>query len=242
MVPPFYYKGVSDDGVFRYYSEVIERVGDDRLAVYLYHIPQLTNVPINFSVIERLLNRYPKTVAGAKDSSGDWRNSEAMIESYGAAGFDVFPASEALLSKALAIGGAGCISATVNMKSVRDSCALRVLEHRRGRSPAGAGRRAPEDLSGAYDDCCDEARGRGVRARAGLARRAPPTDHHGRRGSFDVTRRTARRRVRHAELSTLLIRRRRRRGDVADEVAVAVQVPRRRGNATIQQCDQKRRS
>lgn len=115
MVPPFYYKGVSDDGVFAYYSEVIERVGDDRLAVYLYHIPQLTNVPITFGVIERLLKRYPKSVAGAKDSSGDWSNSEAMIEAYGAGGFDVFPASESLLSKALAIGGAGCISATVNM-------------------------------------------------------------------------------------------------------------------------------
>jgi 4-hydroxy-tetrahydrodipicolinate synthase len=115
MVPPFYYKGVSDDGVFAYYSEVIERVGDDRLAVYLYHIPQVTNVPITFGVIERLLKRYPKSVAGAKDSSGDWSNSEAMIEAYGAGGFDVFPASESLLSKALAIGGAGCISATVNM-------------------------------------------------------------------------------------------------------------------------------
>ena len=115
MVPPFYYKGVSDDGVFAYYSEVIERVGDDRLAVYLYHIPQVTQVPITFGVIERLLKRYPKSVAGAKDSSGDWSNSQAMIESYGAGGFDVFPASESLLSKALAIGGAGCISATVNM-------------------------------------------------------------------------------------------------------------------------------
>ena len=115
MIPPFYYKGVSDDGVFAYYSEVIERVGDDRLAIYLYHFPLLTQVPITLSLIERLLKRYPKAIAGAKDSSGDWNNSKAMIDNYGRGGFDVFPASEALLSKALAIGGAGCISATVNV-------------------------------------------------------------------------------------------------------------------------------
>jgi len=115
MIPPFYYKGVSDDGVFAYYSEVIEQVGDARLAIYLYHFPQLTQVPITLGLIERLLKRYPQAIAGAKDSSGDWNNSKAMIEAYGGGGFDVFPASEALLSKALAIGGAGCISATVNM-------------------------------------------------------------------------------------------------------------------------------
>ena len=115
MVPPFYYKDVSDDGVFGYYSEVIERVGEDRLAIYLYHIPQFTCVPITLGLIERLLKRYPKVVAGAKDSSGDWNNSKAMIDTFARGGFDVFPASETLLSKSLAIGGAGCISATVNM-------------------------------------------------------------------------------------------------------------------------------
>src|SRR6185369_830937 len=111
MIPPFYYKGVSDDGVFAYYSEVIEQVSDARLALYLYHFPQLTQVPITLGLIERLLKRYPQAIAGAKDSSGDWNTSKAMIEAYGGGGFDVFPASEALLSKALAIGGAGCISA-----------------------------------------------------------------------------------------------------------------------------------
>ncbi len=82
MIPPFYYKGVSDDGVFAYYSEVIERVGDDRLAIYLYHFPLLTQVPITLDLIGRLLKRYPKTIAGAKDSSGDWNNSKAMIDNF----------------------------------------------------------------------------------------------------------------------------------------------------------------
>ena len=115
MLPPFFYKNVSDDGVFAYYAEVIERVGSGCAPIYLYHIPQMTQVPITLDLIERLLKRYPDVVAGAKDSSGDWNNSKAMIESFGAAGFDVFPASEIFLTRSLAIGGAGCISATVNM-------------------------------------------------------------------------------------------------------------------------------
>jgi len=115
MVPPFFFKNLSDDGLFAYYSEVIERVASDRLAIYLYHIPQFSYAPISLALIERLLKRYPKTVLGAKDSSGNWDNSKAMIDNYAKDGFAVFPASESLLTQSLAIGGAGCISATVNM-------------------------------------------------------------------------------------------------------------------------------
>lgn len=115
MLPPFFFKNVSDDGLFAYYAEIIERVGSDKLGIYLYHIPQFSAVPITLSLIERLLKRYPGTVLGAKDSSGDWANSKAMIDHYAQDGFAVFPASESLLSRALAIGGAGCISATINM-------------------------------------------------------------------------------------------------------------------------------
>lgn len=115
MLPPFYFKGVSDQGLYAYYSEVIERVGSDRLKVYLYHIPQITQVPITLNLIEMLRKSYPDTVVGAKDSSGDWNNTKAMIDNFSKDGFDVFPASESLLSKAMSIGGVGCISATVNM-------------------------------------------------------------------------------------------------------------------------------
>ena len=115
MLPPFFYKGVSDDGVFAYYAEIVERVGSGCAPIYLYHIPQVTQVPITLALIERLLKRYPEVIAGAKDSSGDWSNSKAMIDHYAAGGFDVFPASEVFLSRSLPIGGAGCISATVNM-------------------------------------------------------------------------------------------------------------------------------
>lgn len=115
VLPPFFFKNVTDDGLFAYYSELIERVGSDRLAVYLYHIPQFSYAPITLTLIERLLARYPRTVVGAKDSSGNWENSKAMIDNYAMDGFAVFPASESLLTSSLAIGGAGCISATVNM-------------------------------------------------------------------------------------------------------------------------------
>lgn len=115
MLPPFFYKGVSDEGLFAYYAQVIEAVASDALRIYLYHIPQVTQVPITLRLIEMLRRRYPATVAGAKDSSGVWGNTKAMLDEFAQDGFDVFPASESLLSAALPLGAAGCISATVNL-------------------------------------------------------------------------------------------------------------------------------
>ncbi len=115
MLPPFYYKGVSDDGLFATYAEVIERVGDDRLRIYLYHIPPVSHVSISLALIERLLTRYPGTIAGIKDSSGDWNNTRAMLEQFQPRGFDVFAGSETFLLATLRGGGAGCISATANV-------------------------------------------------------------------------------------------------------------------------------
>jgi len=115
MLPPFYYKGVSDEGLYRNYAEIVERVGDARLQIYLYHIPQMTQVPITLGLIERLLKAYPKNIAGAKDSSGDWNNTKAMLDRFAAQGFDVFPGSETFLLAGLRNGGKGCISATANV-------------------------------------------------------------------------------------------------------------------------------
>jgi 4-hydroxy-tetrahydrodipicolinate synthase len=113
MLPPFYYKGVSDEGLFRGYSEVIQRVGDSNLKVYLYHFPQVSQVPIRLALIERLLNEYPDTVVGIKDSSGEWSNMEAMLKQF--PGFAMFPGNETVLLKSMQNGGAGCISATANI-------------------------------------------------------------------------------------------------------------------------------
>ena len=115
MLPPFYYKGNSDEGLYRSFSEVIQRVGDDRLRVYLYHIPPVAQVSITLTLIERLLKAYPGVVAGVKDSSGDWSNTNAILEQFQPHGFDVFPGSETFLLPALRGGGAGCISATANV-------------------------------------------------------------------------------------------------------------------------------
>jgi len=114
MLPPFYYKGVSDEGLFRSYSEVIERVGDERLKIYLYHIPPVSQVGISIALIERLVARYPETVVGIKDSSGDWSNTRAVHDA-GLDDFRIFAGSESFLLQNMREGGAGCISATANI-------------------------------------------------------------------------------------------------------------------------------
>ena len=118
MLPPFYYKGVSDEGLYRNYAEIVERVGDARLQIYLYHIPQVTQVPISLALIERLLKAYPKNIAGTKDSSGDWNNTKATLDHFAKDGFDVFPGSETFLLAGMRSGGKGCISATANVNPV----------------------------------------------------------------------------------------------------------------------------
>ncbi len=115
MLPPFYYKGVSDEGLYRNFSEVIERVGDERLQLYLYHIPPVSQVPISLALIERLLSKYPGIVAGVKDSSGDWANTKAMLDNFSKGGFDVFAGSEEFLLANMRGGGKGCITATGNV-------------------------------------------------------------------------------------------------------------------------------
>jgi 4-hydroxy-tetrahydrodipicolinate synthase len=115
MLPPFYYKGVSDEGLYRNFSEVIGRVGDARLQVYLYHIPPVSQVPITLALIERLLKQFPGTVAGVKDSSGDWSNTKAMLDAFAKSGFDVFAGSEVFLLDNMRGGGKGCITATGNV-------------------------------------------------------------------------------------------------------------------------------
>lgn len=114
MLPPFYYKEVSVDGLFRSYSEIIQRVDDANLRLYLYHIPPVAVVPISAELIERLIKAYPGTIAGIKDSSGDWNNTEMLLRNFQSDSFDVFAGSEVFLLQVLRGGGAGCITATAN--------------------------------------------------------------------------------------------------------------------------------
>jgi 4-hydroxy-tetrahydrodipicolinate synthase len=119
MLPPFYYKGVSEEGLYRAFASVIDAVADERLRVYLYHIPPVSNTPITRGLVARLLKAYPKVVAGMKDSSGDWSNTKAFIEEFGPQGFDVFAGSENFLLADLRAGGPGCITATANVNPTK---------------------------------------------------------------------------------------------------------------------------
>ncbi len=115
MLPPFYYKGVSEEGLYRYFSEVVQRVGDARLKIYLYHIPPVAMVGITTGLVERLLAAYPDAIAGMKDSSGDWNNTRIFLDAFAKSGFDVFVGSESFLLAGLRNGGVGTISATANV-------------------------------------------------------------------------------------------------------------------------------
>ena len=128
MLPPFYYKNVSEEGLYRYFSEVVQRVGDARLRIYLYHIPPVTMVGITPRLVKRLLKAYPNAVAGMKDSSGDWNNTKMFLDAFAESdrpvgdspwrarpGFDVFVGSESFLLANMRNGGAGTISATANV-------------------------------------------------------------------------------------------------------------------------------
>ncbi len=113
MLPPFYYKGVGTDGLFASFAEVIERVGEADLRIYLYHFPAMSGVPVTADLVERLIAAYPETVVGLKDSSGEIGNTLDLLKQF--PGFSVFPGSEKLLFEALGHGAAGCISATANV-------------------------------------------------------------------------------------------------------------------------------
>jgi 4-hydroxy-tetrahydrodipicolinate synthase len=126
MLPPFYYKNISEEGLYRYFSEVVQRVGDPRLKIYLYHIPPVAVVGITPKLVERLLQAYPTAIAGMKDSSGDWNNTKTFLDAFAetarpaptaraASTFDVFVGSESFLLANMRNGGVGTISATANV-------------------------------------------------------------------------------------------------------------------------------
>src|SRR5882724_2987982 len=144
MLPPFYYKNVSEEGLYRYFSEVVQRVADTRLRIYLYHIPPVAIVGVTVKLVERLLKAYPNAIAGMKDSSGDWNNTKTFLDAFAVrarhgtssksqtpssksqgsskiqhpkdeSSFDVFVGSESFLLANMRNGGVGTISATANV-------------------------------------------------------------------------------------------------------------------------------
>jgi len=114
VLPPFYYKKVSDDGLFDAFAADIEQIADDRLQLFVYLIPQMTGIQIGADLMERLHAAYPKTIAGLKDSSGQWPSTQVLCQRLGAA-IDVMVGTEALMLRAMAAGASGCITALGNV-------------------------------------------------------------------------------------------------------------------------------
>lgn len=113
VLPPFFYKNVSEDGIYAAYAETIERTGNNALRLYIYHFPQMTALDISLDLLGRLIEAFPDNVVGLKNSSGDWDNMEAIIRAF--PDFDMFAGTEQYLLPTLKAGGAGCISATTNV-------------------------------------------------------------------------------------------------------------------------------
>ncbi len=115
MLPPFFYKSVTDTGILRYFDRVINEVGNSKLNIYLYHIPQYSGISYTLGLMQKLILAFPDHIKGYKDSSGDL---DGMIEK-----IKVFPqlhfyvGTEAYLLKILQYGGSGCISTTANLTS-----------------------------------------------------------------------------------------------------------------------------
>ncbi|MBN8899816.1 MAG: dihydrodipicolinate synthase family protein, partial [Rhodospirillales bacterium] len=114
LLPPFYYKNPSDDGLFAYFSEVVQRVGGE-IALYLYNFPQQSAVPFGVALVERLLRAYPGKFRGIKDSSGSYENGLSYVEAFAKDGFEVYAGDDTLLKPLLEKGAAGCITAASNV-------------------------------------------------------------------------------------------------------------------------------
>ena len=115
ILPPFYYKNPPDNGLFKFFSEIIQRVGNKELRIQIYHFPGVSQIPISHSLIEMLLREYPVNICGIKDSGGDLQNMISMCNQF--ENFDVYAGSEAFLLPVLEAGGAGTITATGNLTS-----------------------------------------------------------------------------------------------------------------------------
>jgi len=132
LLPPFYYKNPSDDGLLAYFSEVIQRVGGT-IKLYLYNFPQQSAVPFSVDFIARLLKANPGKVKGIKDSSGSFENGLAYVQNFARDGFEVYAGDDTLLRPLLEHGSAGCITAASNV-----NCAIGAQVYAGWNTPAGA--------------------------------------------------------------------------------------------------------
>jgi len=131
LLPPFFYKNPSEDGLFAYFSEVIQRVGGD-IKIYLYHFPAQSAIPFTVDLIGRLLRAYPGKVKGIKDSSGDFANTKSYADHFAKDGFEVYCGDDGALHVLLNAGGAGCITAAANVGSAVSAQVYANWDNQRG--------------------------------------------------------------------------------------------------------------
>ena len=110
-LPAFYFKDVTDEGLFQYYERLIDEINHPNLKIYLYHIPQVSGVGLSIPLVKKLRSIYPDIIVGIKDSSGVWENTEQLLS---IDGLIVYPGAELPVIDAIKLGGPGCISATAN--------------------------------------------------------------------------------------------------------------------------------
>ena len=132
LLPPFYYKNPSDEGLLAYFNEVIQRVAGD-IKIYLYNFPQQSAIPFSVEFIGRLLRANPGKVKGIKDSSGNFENSLSYVEAFARDGFEVYAGDDSLLKSLLEKGSAGSITAASNV-----NCALGAEVYANRNNEAGA--------------------------------------------------------------------------------------------------------
>ena len=139
VLPPFFYKNPSEDGLVAYFSEVIERTGG-AAKLFIYHFPAQSAVPVTVPMVARLMKRYSGVVKGVKDSSGDFENTKRYVDAFAADGFEVYCGDDGHLQRLLQAGGAGCITAASNV-----GCSVSAQVYAGWDKPAGA--TAQETLS-----------------------------------------------------------------------------------------------
>ncbi len=113
MLPPFYFKELSDDDLYAAYGAIIDGIGDPRLRLVLYHIPQVPQVPLTVGAIARLASDYPGIIAGIKDSAADLGHTLTLIRRFPE--IRVFCGAEQHLPDVLQAGGAGTICGLANL-------------------------------------------------------------------------------------------------------------------------------
>ena len=132
LLPPFYYKNPSDDGLLAYFDEVAQRAGG-AIALYLYNFPQQSAISFSVEFISRLLKNNPGKYRGIKDSSGSHENGLAYVENFAMDGFEVYAGDDTLLKPLLEKGSAGCITAASNV-----NCAIGAQVYAGWNTAAGA--------------------------------------------------------------------------------------------------------